>query len=202
MCPCDHSASEWRLRPVARVSRTPNQADRFGHERRFVSRLSYTDALSDRSLGSIPNADFTASQELTIAVATLVHSQIDSQAIAARVAGADAGAVLTFSGDVRNHHMGREVTAIDYHAYEAMALKEIHRIEEQARSEWPNCRIEIVHRLGFLEPGETSVFIAVASPHRKEGFAALRFAIDQLKETVPIWKKEIYPDGYAWIEGS
>ena len=75
-------------------------------------------------------------------------------------------------------------------------------IEEEARRRWPGLRVEILHRLGPLEVGEASVVIAVASAHRAEGFEALRYAIDTLKERVPIWKKEIYEDGHAWIEGS
>ena len=135
-------------------------------------------------------------------MARVVRTAIDAGAVVESVARCDAGAVLTFSGDVRNHHLGREVTGIDYHAYERMALKEMNKIEREVEVRWPNCRVQIVHRLGLLSPGETSVFIAVASPHRKEGFEALRYTIDTLKETVPIWKKEIYSDGYSWIEGS
>ncbi len=113
-----------------------------------------------------------------------------------------AGAILTFAGTVRNHHLGREVTGIEYHAYEEMAVKELDHIEAAAKEKWPDIEIEIVHRIGFLGIGEASVLIAVGAAHRKEGFEALRYAIDTIKEDVPIWKKEIYTDGHAWIEGS
>ncbi len=76
------------------------------------------------------------------------------------------------------------------------------QIETTAREKWPGIEIEIVHRTGFLEVGEASVLIAVGTAHRKEGFEALRYAIDTIKEDVPIWKKEMYTDGHAWIEGS
>jgi molybdopterin synthase catalytic subunit len=113
-----------------------------------------------------------------------------------------AGAILTFAGVVRDEHLGRRVVGIEYHAYEEMALREMEKIERSVRSEWPEVAVDIVHRLGPLAVGEASVLIAVSSPHRAEGFAALRRAIDDLKQTVPIWKKEIYADGSAWIEGS
>ena len=135
-------------------------------------------------------------------MARVVRTAIDAGAVVESVAGSDAGAVLTFSGDVRDHHRGRKVTGIDYHAYESMAVKEMEKIERQVGERWSDCRVQIVHRLGHLSPGETSVLIAVASPHRNEGFEALRYAIDTLKETAPIWKKEMYIDGHSWIEGS
>jgi molybdopterin synthase catalytic subunit len=139
---------------------------------------------------------------LSRAVARITRDAIDPAAASAMVARPGAGAVLTFAGVVRDRNLGRTVEAIEYHGYEEMALQEMARIEEEARRRWPAVAVEIVHRLGALSVGETSVLIAVSSPHRAEGFLALRFAIDTLKETVPIWKKEIYADGYAWIEGS
>ena len=135
-------------------------------------------------------------------MARIAREPIEARDVAARVAHAGAGAVLTFAGVVRDNHLGRKVLGIEYHAYEAMAAKEMERIEEEARSRWPGIAIDMAHRLGKLHVGAASVVIAVASPHRGDGFAALRYAIDKLKETVPIWKKEIYEDGSAWIEGS
>ena len=132
----------------------------------------------------------------------LISQTIDARAVIQEVERPAAGAILTFAGTVRNHHLGREVTGIEYHAYEEMAVKELDRIEAAAREKWPGVEIEIVHRIGFLEIGEASVLIAVATAHRKEGFEALRYAIDTIKEDVPIWKKEMYTDGHAWIEGS
>ncbi len=132
----------------------------------------------------------------------LISQTIDARAVIQEVERPAAGAILTFAGTVRDHHLGREVTGIEYHAYEEMAVKELDRIEAAAREKWPGIEIEIVHRIGFLEIGEASVLIAVATAHRKEGFEALRYAIDTIKEDVPIWKKEMYTDGHAWIEGS
>ena len=127
---------------------------------------------------------------------------IDPLSVSAEVTHRGAGAVLTFAGVVRDHHQGRDVTGIDYHGYRPMAEKEIQRLEEEIRTRWADVQVRIVHRLGQLDVGETSVFIAVSSPHRDEGFRALRYAIDTLKERLPVWKREQYPDGEAWIEGS
>ncbi len=132
----------------------------------------------------------------------LTREPLDLRALELEVAAPSSGAVLTFAGTVRNEHLSRVVTAIDYHAYESMAEKELERIETAAALRWSGARIRIVHRIGLLQVGEASVLIAVSSPHRAEGFEALRFAIEEIKRTVPIWKKEIYPDGHAWIEGS
>lgn len=135
-------------------------------------------------------------------VERVTDSPIDAEAVTRTVRRPEAGAVLTFAGTVRDENRGRTVRGIDYHGYRPMAEREVLRLEEELRSRWPAAEARVVHRLGPLEVGETSVFIAVASPHRDEGFAALRWAIDTLKERLPVWKKEIYPDGEAWIEGS
>lgn len=135
-------------------------------------------------------------------MARLETSPLCAERIAREVEHAGAGALVTFSGTVRDNHQGREVVAIEYHAYEPLALKEMSRIEGEVTVRWPPARVAIVHRVGHLSVGEASVVIAVSSPHRAAAFEALRFCIDRLKETVPIWKKELYTDGYAWIEGS
>ncbi len=132
----------------------------------------------------------------------LISQTIDARAVIQEVERPAAGAILTFAGTVRNHHLRREVTGIEYHAYEEMAVKELDHIEAAAKEKWPDIEIEIVHRIGCLEVGEASVLIAVGAAHRKEGFEALRYAIETIKEDVPIWKKEMYTDGHAWIEGS
>ena len=135
-------------------------------------------------------------------MARIVKETIDEADVQSRVSFSGAGAVLTFVGIVRDHHRGRQVTAIEYHAYESMAVRELERIERAIVERWPAVRAEIVHRVGYLAVGDASVLIVVASPHRPEGFEALRFGIESIKESVPIWKKEMYPDGHAWIEGS
>lgn len=131
----------------------------------------------------------------------LVQAPIDQQALIRHVRADEDGAVVTFDGCVRNHSHGRRTLYLDYEAYEAMALAKIHEIAAQIHLRFPIHRVTIVHRLGRLEIGETSVFIAVSSPHRSAAFEACRFAIDTLKRTVPIWKKEYFVDGAVWADG-
>jgi len=129
----------------------------------------------------------------------LVHEPIDVAALAG-VSPAD-GAVCLFVGVVRNEHQGRTVLRLEYEAYEEMALPLMEEIATETGRRFPVTAVRLVHRLGRLEVGEASVAVVVASPHRAEAFAACRFAIDTLKSRVPIWKKELYADGSAWLDG-
>jgi len=110
-----------------------------------------------------------------------------------------AGAIVLFLGIVRDNARGRRVKYLTYEAYEALARREFERIADAIAARWPVARVAIVHRTGRLEIGEASVAIAVSAPHRGEAFEAGRFAIDTLKQTVPIWKKEVWEGGEAWI---
>jgi molybdopterin synthase catalytic subunit len=132
----------------------------------------------------------------------IVREPIDTATLVREVSHPGAGAVLTFAGTVRDSHAGRRVVAIDYHAYEEMAASEIRRIELAIEARWPGLKARIAHRVGRLDLGELSVFLAVSAPHRAEAFEALRFGIETLKTEVPIWKQEFYTEGSAWIEGS
>ena len=124
---------------------------------------------------------------------------IDPRAVEALVAADDAGAIVTFTGTVRNHARGRDVIALDYEAYEPAAEKQMGVIGVEVLDRWPGMRIAIHHRHGYLEPGIASVVIACASAHRAEAFAAAEYAIDRIKQIVPIWKKEHYTDGSVWV---
>ncbi len=110
-----------------------------------------------------------------------------------------AGAVVTFSGTTRNHNAGRRVLRLEYEAYLPMALREMRKIAAEAGHRFRITKIAIRHRIGMVEVGEVSVAIAVAAPHRAEAFGACRFAIDRIKELVPIWKKEYFEGGEVWI---
>ena len=110
-----------------------------------------------------------------------------------------AGAIATFIGTTRNNNEGRKVIALDYEAYPEMAEKELTRLGEEARRKWQICRMAIVHRVGPVQITEPSVMIAVSAAHREAAFAACRFAIEEIKKTVPIWKKEVYEGGEIWI---
>ena len=111
------------------------------------------------------------------------------------------GGVCLFVGVVRDHNAGRATTGIEYEAYGPMAEEEIGRLIASLAARWPQVRIEIRHRVGRLSVGEASVAVLATSPHRAEAFAACREAIDRLKTTVPIWKKEFYRDGTSdWVD--
>ena len=129
------------------------------------------------------------------------HEPIDGQALIRSVQTDGDGAVALFLGTVRDHNEGRKVTGLEYSAYEEMALQELERVRDQALVRFEITRVAVVHRLGALEIGATSVAVAVAAPHRAAAFDACRFVIDTLKRTVPIWKKETFEDGEVWIEG-
>ena len=129
----------------------------------------------------------------------IVSEPIDATAVAAAVASPHAGAVVTFLGTTRDHNDGRQVTRLEYEAYPSMAVAEMRRIGDRAREQWSIEAIAIVHRIGVVPVGEASVVIAVSAAHRGEAFAACRFAIDRLKEVVPIWKKEHFEGGEVWI---
>jgi molybdopterin synthase catalytic subunit len=118
------------------------------------------------------------------------------------VEGPGAGAVTTFLGLVRDHNQGRRVLYLDYEAYAPLAEKALARIVDEAGTRWTGARVAIHHRIGRLEIGEASVVIAVATPHRADAFAACRYAIERIKQIVPIWKHEHFDGGQVWIEGA
>lgn len=130
----------------------------------------------------------------------LVHEPIDTNALRVALACPEDGAVVVFEGVVRNQARGRHVRRLEYQAYAPMALKKMEQIEARAKKEFPIREIAIVHRLGLMDPTECSVVIVVTAAHRAAAFDACRFAIDTIKKTVPIWKKEFYEDGEVWIE--
>jgi molybdopterin synthase catalytic subunit len=131
----------------------------------------------------------------------LVREPIDMAALTRHVRAPEDGAIVTFDGFVRNQSHDRATRYLDYEAYESMALAKMREIGGQLHEKYRIHRVAMVHRLGRLEIGETSVFIAVSAPHRAAAFDACRFAIDTLKRTVPIWKKEYFEDGAVWADG-
>jgi molybdopterin synthase catalytic subunit len=131
---------------------------------------------------------------------TLSAEPLDPAAVAARVAGSDAGGLVTFVGAVRERARERVIRHLEYEAYPEMALPEMERICDEAGRRWPGTRVAIAHRVGHLEVGDAAVVVAAASAHRAEAFDACRFAIDALKRSVPIWKKEVATDGAYWVD--
>lgn len=130
---------------------------------------------------------------------TVTDQPLDARETEAAVADPSCGAILTFTGQVRDNARGQAVTELAYEAYAEAAERMMTTIAGEITERWGIERVAIVHRVGVLGPGEASVVISVASPHRPEAFDACRHAIERLKEVVPIWKKEHYRDGSTWI---
>jgi MoaE-MoaD fusion protein len=131
----------------------------------------------------------------------LIREPIDPRPLIDHLRAPEDGAIVTFDGFVRNQSHNLPTLYLDYEAYESMALGKMSEIAAELHEKYCVHRVAIVHRLGRLEIGETSVFIAVSAPHRAAAFDACRFAIDTLKRTVPIWKKEYFEDGAIWADG-
>jgi molybdopterin synthase catalytic subunit len=129
----------------------------------------------------------------------ILNEPLDVQRCIDFVASSEAGAIDVFLGTVRNRTKGKHVLRLEYEAYEPMAISEMEKIAKQAFGKFPVQKIAIHHRTGTLQVGETAVVIAVSTPHRHASFEACRFVIDTLKQTVPIWKKEIFEDGEVWV---
>jgi len=129
----------------------------------------------------------------------VTEAPLSLEAVAAEVADERAGAVATFAGTVRRQSRGREVTHLEYEAYAEMAEDVMARLAGDLEARHDLCSIAIHHRVGRLEVGEASVLIAVSAPHRQDALAACKDAIDRLKETVPLWKKEVYEGGEEWV---
>jgi len=131
----------------------------------------------------------------------LTRERIDAEKTIVMAKSGEDGAVVVFDGIVRNHTRGRRTLHLDYEAYEEMALRQMRELGLKARERFGVRQVTMLHRLGRLEVGETSVLIVVASGHRSAAFEACRWLIDALKQTVPIWKKETFADGAVWAPG-
>ena len=130
---------------------------------------------------------------------TLTDQPLDINQITQLAHSTEAGAVNVFVGTVRANTQAKKVIRLEYEAYEPMAVSEIQKIVDAAKLRWPVKNCAVSHRVGILTVGEIAVIVAVATPHRKESFEACQFIIDSLKQTVPIWKKEIFEGGEEWI---
>ena len=140
---------------------------------------------------------------MTVSPATLItRAPLDSMAVTRAADLGGIGAVVTFLGLVRDHNQGRRVLHLEYEAYEPLALRGLDRIVQEAGERWPAVRLAIHHRVGRMEIGEASVAIAAVSPHRADAFAVSRYAIERIKQIVPIWKHEYFEGGDVWIEGA
>lgn len=138
------------------------------------------------------------------AIIKITREPLDSEAVRElerQVTHPGAGGIVTFQGVVRDNARGKRIRYLEYDAYSEMAEAEMAKIAAEVERRWATDHVALVHRIGRLEIGECSVVVAVACPHRAEAFEACRYAIDTLKTTVPIWKKEVAEDGVEWVEG-
>jgi molybdopterin synthase catalytic subunit len=131
----------------------------------------------------------------------ITQEPIDARGIAREMLRGEDGAICIFEGVVRNNSKGKRTLYLVYEGYEPMALKKLEEIGVFVRQAWDIDGISIIHRLGRMEIGETSVAVIVTSAHRRPAFDACHYAIDKLKKVVPIWKKEFFEDGEVWVEG-
>ena len=129
----------------------------------------------------------------------VTREPLNAEAVTATVQKESNGGVVTFLGATRNETEGNRVLYLEYEAYEGMAGKMLARIAEEVSERWGIADVSIAHRFGRLQPGEVSMVVAVASPHRAAAFEACQYVVDRVKQNVPIWKKEVFEDGAAWV---
>ena len=137
-----------------------------------------------------------------VPLTAITTAPLDTDALVRALDPSGIGAVVTFIGLVRDHNLGRRVLHLEYEAYDALAQRGLDLIVTEALAQWPAVRLAIHHRTGRMAIGEASVAIAAASPHRADAFAASRYAIERIKQIVPIWKHEYFEGGDVWIEGA
>ena len=139
-----------------------------------------------------------------MAPVSVTRDPLDLQALTGEITkeAAGDGAVATFTGLVRDHNQGRKVRFLEYEAYEPLAVRALKLIVDEARETWPDARLAMHHRIGRIDVGEASIIIAAASAHRAHAFAACRYAIERVKQIVPIWKHEHFEGGEVWLEGA
>ncbi len=155
----------------------------------------------DDEVALLPPVSGGSGKAASLGSTSIVRDRIDTQGVLERIKQGEDGAAVVFEGIVRNQTRGRRTLYLDYEAYEEMALHQMEELAEQALKKFEVRQVSLVHRLGRLQIGETSVLIVIASAHRAAAFDACRWLIDTLKRTVPIWKKEFFEDGAVWADG-
>ena len=131
----------------------------------------------------------------------ITSEPLDPGSLVEAVRRDESGAVALFYGVVRNENLGRNVLWLEYDAYPEMAIKKMREVADEVRAKFPVTGVGVLHRIGRLEIGETSLLVAVSSGHRKEAFEACHYAVDRIKQIVPVWKKEVFGGGEEWVEG-
>ena len=136
---------------------------------------------------------------MTVDYFDIIDTPIDTQSLIDKVTKREAGAITTFIGTVREWTKGKKTLSLEYQAYKPMAIQKLREIGEEIQSKWPKTEVAITHRIGHLGISDIAVVIAVSSPHRKAAYEANEYAIERIKQIVPIWKKEHWEDGETWI---
>ncbi len=132
----------------------------------------------------------------------LTYDKLETSAVEDSLNNEAAGGHVLFLGSVRNHSKGKEVNCLEFESYEPMAMLELQKIAAEIQAQWPVMNIILHHRLGKVKVSEMAVIAGVSAAHRKEAFEACQYLMNRLKETVPIWKKEVYSDGYYWVSST
>lgn len=132
----------------------------------------------------------------------VTDQELDPRELEAALAKPENGGVVTFLGVVRNHSLGKEVSYLEYEAYQPMAEKVMAKIAQEIADRWNVQEVGIWHRTGRVDIGEASLLVVTAYPHRREAFEAAMYCVDRIKEILPVWKKEVWSDGESWVEGS
>jgi molybdopterin synthase catalytic subunit len=138
----------------------------------------------------------------TVPLFSVTSDVLDPVALSALVSRPEAGAVVLFSGIVRDNNLGRRVEHLEYDAYPPLAERTLAEIAAEVRAQWDLTEVAIHHRIGRLEIGEASLLVAVSAPHRADAFHACHHCVDRVKQRVPVWKKEVWEGGESWIEGT
>ena len=139
---------------------------------------------------------------MTVPDVAITTERLATEPLVALVSGGSDGGVVTFAGLVRNHNQGRQVRFLEYEAYQPLAERALRRIVGETKTNWPEVRVAVHHRVGRLDIGDASIVIAAASAHRADAFAASRYVIERVKQIVPIWKHEHFEGGDVWLEGA
>jgi molybdopterin synthase catalytic subunit/molybdopterin converting factor small subunit len=203
---CESSTFEFAAQSVPQAELRAVVTDRFPSLAAFLERMrlavngDFVDASQELHDGDRVDVLPPVAGGSAVVLCRIIDQEISLDEVQKAVAHPGAGGICIFQGVVRDNAKGKSVARLDYEAHERLAHKEMQRVLEGVTSEHPGARIAAVHRIGALAIGDVAVCIAASAPHRDEAFAACRKAIDRIKETVPLWKKEWGPDGEAhWV---
>lgn len=199
--PVSGGASKKSNRRAARGAKRKRQVVMLSAAKHLTRNLKGQRSSRDSSVASLPQNDNPLRSSRLRGEAIITRKPIDLNALYRGVAFPGAGAIILFSGVVRDNAQGKAVDHLEYEAYPEMAEQTMRDIIAEIKARWADTRVAMAHRIGRLKIGDASLMIAVASPHRPEAYAASRYAIERVKAILPVWKKEFWTDGEHWVEG-